>query len=246
MAFNEELLKGIFENEETSVEDKIKLVMAEHEADVTGLKAKRDELLGKIKEKDAELAKEIEGSKGYAEKLASLEQELKSKNPEDLKKMLENQFAEKEKDWKKTVEELTAERDRLKDNDLKRIFNESLLEGTKDLNFMDGLKDGFIARVKTLYSFEPKEIEGVTQFYTADMKTPKDIVHEFALTQEGKAYIKAQWNGGGATGSGSSNGGTANTENPWKKGKSFNLTKQAEIMRRDPVLAERLKREANM
>lgn len=245
MAFDNEFLKSVLENAETGTEDKIKLVMAEHDADVAGLKTKRDELLGKIKEKDAEIEKHLAEGKDSEEKILRLEEELKSKNPEDLKKMLENQFAEKEGRWNEERDALMKERDALKASNLKRIFNESMAEGVKDLNFMDGLKDGFVALVQSRYQFEPKEIDGVTQFYTKDMKTPKDICHEFALSNEGKAFIKSPWgDGGGATGSRGGTGSSGAAENPWVKGKGFNLTKQAEIKRTNPALAQKLKAEA--
>ncbi len=51
----------------------------------------------------------------------------------------------------------------------------------------------------------------------------------------------SQASGGGANGG----GGGAETENPFKKGEYFNLTKQAEIFKSDPVKAAALKASAN-
>lgn len=47
----------------------------------------------------------------------------------------------------------------------------------------------------------------------------------------------------GGAGSGNNPGDQSKSENPWKK-ETFNLTKQAEILKKDPALAERLKAEA--
>ena len=75
--------------------------------------------------------------------------------------------------------------------------------GVKDLTFMDGLKDGFIARVLSMNDFEPKEIDGEIKFLDKGNHTIEDAINAFALSAEGKAYIKNASNGGGARGSGS-------------------------------------------
>ncbi len=110
---------------------------------------------------------------------------------------------------------------------------------------MEGLKAGFVARVLSLYKFEPKEIDGVVRFYTSEMKEPKDVMKEFSLSNEGKAYIKNPSMGGGASGSSQKSGSATNyAENPWSKA-TWNLTKQAKIRRENPTLAKRLEMEAN-
>lgn len=243
--FDENFLKDTLGKEDVSVEDKVALIMSEHTADITGLKDKNQQLLGEVK-KVKEEKSILENDKAELEgKLTNLEEELKKNNPEDKVKLLENQFAEKIQEKDKAIADITAERDNLKQSNLKRILNESIEEGCKDLHFMDGLKDGFVAIIKARYSFEPKEIDGVTKFYTADMKEPKDVMKEFSLTSEGKAYIKNPSTGGGASNFGGSSTATPIADNPFKKGKSFNLTKQMQILRTDKELAERLKAEAN-
>lgn len=201
MGFTNEFLKDVFSKEDVSVEDKIALIEAEHNADITGLKSKNSELLGKLDKSKKEYEELTAGKTELEGKFSKLSEELKKNNPEDLKKLLENQFAEKESLYKKQVADLTAERDTLKANDIKRLLNESIADGVKDLVFMEGLRDGFIARVMSLYQFEPKEIDGQTKFYTSDMKEVKDVMKEFSLSNEGKAYIRNPSMGGGATGS---------------------------------------------
>jgi hypothetical protein len=56
-----------------------------------------------------------------------------------------------------------------------------------------------------------------------------------------KPWLKKQ--GSGGAGGGNNPGDQNKSENPWKK-ETFNLTKQAEIFKKDPALAERLRSEA--
>lgn len=242
---NEDFLKETLSKEDVSVDDKVTLIMGEYNADVRGLKDKNSELLGKLdksKKKEEEL---VAGKTELESKYANLEDELKKNNPDDLKKLLEKQFADKENEYKAKVDALTVERDTLKANDMKRLLNEAIEDGCKDLTFMEGLKAGFIARVMSMYKFEAREIDGELKFLTSDMKEPKDVLKEFSLSNEGKAYIKNPSMGGGAQGSSSKSGSaTSYSDNPWRK-ETFNLTKQAQIRRENPTLAKRLEMEAN-
>ena len=80
------------------------------------------------------------------------------------------------------------------------------------MNFISGLKDGFIARVLMTNDFHAEEIEGVgTKFLNKEHHTIEEAIHAFAMTPEGKAYIANPSTGGGARGSGSTgSGGTGN------------------------------------
>ena len=68
-----------------------------------------------------------------------------------------------------------------------------------------------------------------------------DAIKEWAETDQGKFFTQAPDNHGGGAQGGSNNG--AGQANPWAK-ETFNLTKQGEILNRDPELAERLKASA--
>lgn len=77
-----------------------------------------------------------------------------------------------------------------------------------------------------------------------DDADPVEFIREWAATDEGKIYVgAARNNGGGARGSGPRLGYTG--PNPWKR-ETRNLTKQGEIARDDPDLAQRLAREAGV
>lgn len=99
MALDAEFLNGIFSNEDISVEDKVKSILSEYEADNRGLVSKRDELLGKNK-KYQEQIQAFESSKSdYESKIAGLEEELKKNSPEQHRQYYDSQLATKQKEF---------------------------------------------------------------------------------------------------------------------------------------------------
>ena len=209
---NDEFLNELLGKEDVSLEDKVKSIVAEHEADTRGLLAKRDELLGsekKLKEKISA----YETAKGeYETKISGLEEELKKATSDDHKKYYETQIADLKKSQEAELLKVSTERDYYKGEHLKALRDRAIEEGVKDLNFISGLKDGFIARVLMTNDFHAEEIEGVgTKFLNKEHHTIEEAIHAFAMTPEGKAYIANPSTGGGARGSGSTgSGGTGN------------------------------------
>ena len=202
---NEEFLTGLLGNEEVSVEDKIKQILGEHEADTRGLLAKRDELLGeqkKLKEKISDFEKSNEEN---TTKIKGLEEMLEKANNGDqkAKEYYETKVADLQKNYDSQISTLTAERDQYKTLHLTSLRDKAIEEGCKDMHFVDGLKQGFIARVLSMNNFEPQEIPGQgLKFLNQENHTIEEAISSFALTQEGKAYIANPSTGGGARGSG--------------------------------------------
>lgn len=242
---NEEFLNGLLGKEDVSAEDKIKSIIAEHEADTRGLVQKRDELLGKeakLKEQIAALQKESEEAKG---KLTGLEEELKKANPETHKQFYETQLADAKAKFDEELKKVSDDRDFYKQSHLKSLRDKAIEDGIKELKFVPGLKDGFVARVLSMNEFEPQEIDGSLKFLNKEHHTIEEAMNSFALTQEGKAYISNPSTGGGAIGSSSSPIGGAGEKNPFKKG-SENLTEQMRLYKTDKATYERLKTEAGL
>lgn len=241
---NEEFLKGLLEKEDVSLEDKIKSIVAEHEADTRGLVQKRDELLGK-EVKFKEQITSYEKSKGDSEaEIAKLKDELKKANPEAHRQFYETQIADAKKKFDDELQKLTADRDFYKESHLKSLRNKAIDEGIKDLNFVPGLKDGFVARVLSMNEFEPQEIDGSLKFLNKEHHTIEEAINSFALTQEGKAYIRNASTGGGAVGS-SSVSVSSGEKNPFKKG-SENISEQMRLYKTDKTTYDRLKAEAGV
>ena len=105
------------------------------------------------------------------------------------------------------------------------------------MNFISGLKDGFIARVLQTNDFHAEEIEGVgTKFLNKEHHTIEEAIHAFAMSQEGKAYIANPSTGGGARGSSSTaSGGTGN--------KTMSRSAFDEMQKSDPEKAMKFFRE---
>ena len=233
---NDVFLNELLGKEDVSLEDKVKSIVAEHEADTRGLLAKRDELLGsekKLKEKISA----YETAKGeYETKITGLEEELKKATSDDHKKYYETQIADLKKSNEEALLKVSTERDYYKGEHLKALRDKAIEEGIKDLHFIDGLKDGFIARVLSLNDFHSEEIEGVgTKFLNKEHHTIEEAIHAFALTQEGKAYIANPSTGGGARGSSSVSGGTGN--------KTMSRSAFDEMQKSDPEKAMKFFRE---
>jgi hypothetical protein len=202
MAFDEETLKGILSNGETSVEDKIKSLVGEHEADINSLKQKNGELIGGEKKLKEQLKTEQDKTAEAVGKAASLEEELKKNSPEETKKYFETQLSVKENEWKAQAEKYQTEIGQLKESHYARLRNDAIKEAIKEMKFLDYHQDGFIARVMALNDFQPTEIDGKVLFVNKDTKDIGTAIHEFSLTKEGKAYIQNPATGGGAAGSG--------------------------------------------
>ena len=208
---NDEFLNELLGKDDVSLEDKVKSIVAEHEADTRGLCSKRDELLGEVT-KLKELKTSYEKSKGeYETKINGLEEELKKATSDDHKKYYETQIADLKKSNEEALLKVSTERDYYKGEHLKALRDKAIEEGIKDLNIIPNLKEGFIARVLSWNDFHADEIEGVgTKFLNKEHHTIEEAIHAFALTQEGKAYIANPSTGGGARGSSSISGGTGN------------------------------------
>lgn len=210
---NEAFLTGLLSNEEVSADDKIKQIIAEHDADTRGLLQKRDELLGNEKKLKEKISGYEKGNEEYASKIKDLEEmlEKQSKGDQTNKEYYETKLADMQKRYDGDISSLTAERDQYKNLHLASLRDKAIEEGTKDLNFVNGLKNGFIARVLALNEFEPQDIDGQLKFLNKEHHTIEEAINAFALTQEGKAYLANPSSGGGARGSSVSSGGASKT-----------------------------------
>ena len=200
---NEEFLTGLLGNEEVSVEDKIKQILGEHEADTRGLLQKRDELLGSEKKLKEQISAFETKDGEYTTKIKSLEEMLEKANSGDNenKAYYETKIADLQKKYDSDIQQLTEDRNYYLQAHLNTLRDRAIEDGLKDLNFVPGLKKGFISRVLAENDFEPQEIEGRLVFLNKDHHTIEEAINSFALTQEGKAYIANPSVGGGARGS---------------------------------------------
>lgn len=222
--FDNDFVNGVLANEELTPEQKVQSIIDEHNASERGLIQKRDELLGTIN-KNKETIKSWE-SKGteYETKVTELENQLKANNPEERKKYYESQVESINKAHALEMEGVTKERDFYRNSHYEMLKSNAINDGIKDFQFVDGLKDGFVASVMYKNHFEPKDIDGTIVFLNKDNKTIPEVMKDFALTSEGKAYIKNPTSGANThTSSNSySGGGKTMTRSEFEKMRTEN------------------------
>jgi len=196
--FDTDFINGVLTNEGLTPEQKVQSIIDEHNASERGLVQKRDELLGKEKKlKEQITGYETKGSE-YEGKIAELENQLKANNPEERKRYYETQVETLNKNHAAELADLTKERDFYRNSHYEMLKSNAISDGTKDFQFIDGLKDGFIANVMYRNNFEPKDIDGSIIFLNKENKTIQEVMKDFALTTEGKAYLRNPTSGAGS------------------------------------------------
>jgi len=191
-----------------SEDDAVKLIQESIDASNRGLIQKRDELLAnEVKLKDKITALET-ASGDSAKRVAELDAQLKKNNPDEYKKYYEGQAKELTDKHAAELKLVQADLDKYRESHYTRVRDDAINTAIKDIPFIDGLKDGFIALAMTKNQFKPTEIDGKTVFTNHENKTIEAVLHELKLSNEGKAYIKNGNIGGGASVSGAPKAGS--------------------------------------
>jgi hypothetical protein len=183
-------------------EDAVKLVEEQFKASNLGLIQKRDELLAKeVKQKEKNEALEKASSEAN-KKIGELEAQLKKNSPEENKRYYEGQLAEAKAKFEQELSGVTVDRDKYRESHYSRVRDDAINEAVKDIQFLDGLRDGFVSLAMMRNQFKAIEVDGKTAFTNQDNKTLQAVLHELSLSKEGKAYIKNGNQGSGAQGGG--------------------------------------------
>jgi hypothetical protein len=164
----------------------------------------------------------------------------------EIEKVLENRLRSAKAEWDKQFSSVASERDALNSRLVSIQIDQAVVsEATKR-----GLRPTAIPDITSRARTNFKLVNGVPQAFEADGQTVRvgrDGVAPLTLAE----WIDAQVSeaphlfesnaGSGAAGNGSGGGGGAGPfgENPWKR-ETFNLTKQGEIVRKDPSRAKAL------
>ncbi len=210
MAFDAQTVKGIIDKADTSAEDKVKLLMGEHEAETRGLVTNKNELLEEKKTLEGKLKAANDKAAEATATAAKIEEELKKNAPEELQKVYASKLETTEREYKAQIEKLTADNATLKTSHYQRLFSDEIAEGIKDIPFTDDVaKKSFINNIRMEHTFEPKELNGQVVFVNKDGKTFSDIAQGYKLSDEGRHFIANQNRGGGAPGSSYSGNSTA-------------------------------------
>ena len=161
--------------------------------------------------------------------LAALTDQLKKNNPEEYKNYYEGKAKELEAKFQAELSAVTAERDKFQQDHYSRVQQDAIDEGVKNLAFLDGLRDGFVALAMTRNQFKPSSIDGKTVFTNQENKTIQAVLHELSMSKDGRVYLKNQNQGGGSGGSGTAQSGGTGGGNQMTKAQFDALTDQAKM-----------------
>jgi hypothetical protein len=181
-------------------DDAVKLVEEQFKASNLGLVQKRDELLAQEKALKEKITVLENGTTEANKKIGELDAQLKKNSPEENKKYYEGQLAEAKTKFEQELAGITADRDKYRESHYSRVRNDAVNEAVKDIQFIDGLRDGFISLAMMRNQFKAIEVDGKTAFTNQDNKTLQAVLHELSLSKEGRAYIKNGNQGSGAQG----------------------------------------------
>ncbi len=248
MALNKEFLVGA-----GVTEDQAEIILKEFDAETTGLKVKRDQLLAADKahkEKYDKFAAEHETSAAaFQKQIEDLEAKLKASGSDELKayyeaeiKKTNEMFTAKLTEGDKVKAELETKNKTLSD---KFIGLWKATELDKAMDKLPNLDPGQRGILRDLFwvrhQFDVTKIDDKEELRNGEYKTIQDVLFAYVATDEGKRFLLAGNSGGGAQGGASAKG--YNGQNPWAKD-SVNLTEQARLLKENPSLAVTLKAQA--
>jgi hypothetical protein len=251
MALNKEFLTSVFEGIEKP-DERIEKVLKEYEADITGLKVNRDQVLTEskgYKEKLDKLTADYGTEKsGFQKRIEELETKIKSSGTEETKafyeaekKQIQDLYTAKLADAEKAAGQRKAANEELYSEYLKVLKNTELDRAMDELSNLDpglknALRDVFWARNQ----FDFQNVEGEKKLLNKEFRNIADTLMAFIGTDDGKRFIIANSTGGGATGS---TVAKPQTGNPFIKGKE-NLDEQGRLFKENRALYDQLKSQA--
>lgn len=139
------------------------------------------------------------------------------------------------------VKKLETERDAYKSRVEKLVSENEISKAMAEANIAPHMQKA----VRAMFQSQIKvEYEGDDAIVTIENLPVVDKMKSWAGTDEGKYFVAAPSNGGGGSNP-SVDKKTDPKDNPWSK-EGFNLTKQTDILLKDPALAAQLKAAAGV
>jgi hypothetical protein len=210
MALDKNFLAGVFDGVENA-DERVEKILKEYEADVTGLKVNRDEVLNEKKSLEEKYRQMESGSEALQASIKELEDKIKSSGNDATKQVYE---VEKKKLQEMYSAQLSEKEARITKLDAE---NKSLYEKQYDYQlrteFMRAI-EGFSVNPKTLNDFmdlfllrnkfKKVDLDGEERLLNDKFRNMKDAVSDYLTTDAGKAFLLQNNTGGGANGSGTS------------------------------------------
>jgi len=171
-------------------DDAVKLVEDQFKASNLGLIQNRDSLLAENKTQKDKITALETAATDLIKKISDLDSQLKKNDPEARKIHYENELAKEKAKFEQDLVSVTADRDKYRDSHYARIKEEAINDALQKIDFVDGLRDGFVSLAMMRNKFDVIEVDGKTQFINQDKKDIGAVLHELSLSKEGKHYIK--------------------------------------------------------
>lgn len=200
---------------------------------VKRISAKLDEVLGEKKK----LAEKVRGFEA-----AEAERKAEEAKREEEKARKDKDFETIENGYKDKLSRAEGETYLWKSRYENLVIDRGIEEALDAAKVNPALKKAAVALLKSDHPPDPISEDGKA---TIDGKPIGEFIAAWTKTDTGKAFVLNGNSGGGAGGGGNGGGGGGDV-NPWKPGATFNLTQQGKLLRDNPELAARLKREAGV
>lgn len=204
-------------------------IQAEIDKATAGLKAKNEELLGKVSKFKAFDGVDLDKLKADS---AALQDFIKKSEEEkgEYKKLYEALQGETSKTSAQLKADLESAKNKISDMTKRSAVSSALA----DIKVIPGLLN---IAVDNILKGAAVDDSGNVMI---DGKTPSEFIKEWSASDVGKHFVANGNSGGGESGGGGD--GTPDEHKFFdKKSKNYNLTEQAKIAQRDPVLYNRLK-----
>lgn len=222
-----------------------------HDEDVAGLKAKRDELL----DSQRKLKDDIKRYEGIDPERARQLEQMLAENEEakliadgKIDEVVQKRLSREQATWQSQLEQKDGELDRYRQQ-VEALQGVTIKSGIAAAAQKAGLAPTAIEDAQVIASHSGWQVEDGTPVLRdkdGEVVRGKSGPITFDEWLESQRETRPHWfptpKGSGAPGN---RGGKPSSDNPWKQD-SRNLTRQGQILRENPELAERLKAEAGV
>lgn len=176
----------------------------------------------------------------------------KATTPEKIKEEVERRVAAMKTEHDREVEAVRNKLQTTESQLAERTIDAALIEAGGALGLRQSAHADAIARGRTVFKLEdgkPVAYKGDEKLYGKD-GSPLSVTEYMAELAKSATHLFDESEGGGAGGGGNGGGGGGGRlpegGNPWQGGQSWNLTKQAQILKTDRQLAKRLAAQAGV
>jgi len=213
----------------------------------TRILRERDELKTKLEEfEDIGDAERLRDLKGKEQELS----DAKLVKKDGVEKLIEERTKTMREDSEKKLAKEAAKAQALQSRLESMMIDQEAMKEAARLGAKPAAMDDIVARIKSRAKMEGDKVvlykqDGQKDYNTkSELKTIAEAVEELSTSAvhlfEGNEGAQSQTTGDGTRRV------IADGPNPWKKGEHFNLTRQMEIVKKDPVKAKRFKQEAGI